>query len=309
MNKHWIALLALGLMMTASRALAQDDDGWTAGPESSDLQVATEPVTDPNEDVVVDSYGTTVPEETTGQDEVAYSQRGITLPAGTLRADATFSLLHFSIDTGFGTVSDTATFLSLGAAYGIMDNLEVGVSGYRQGAWSTGAGTGLLPFQLTKDFNFGWITPYARYRGLHSEMLQTAGELTVLLPTAKNSDFGLMVGGTFRLMLAQMIGLDTGLYSEVTFASSIVTDLIVPVGVIVNVTPALFLLARMNFIYVDFEDRVLSLDFGAGYTMEGADGPMLDIMATFGFPYFLTNGQTVTELWQVNLTAAFRLGT
>jgi len=36
---------------------------------------------------------------------------------------------------------------------------------------------------------------------------------------------------------------------------------------------------------------------------------MLDIMATFGFPYFLTNGQTVTELWQVNLTAAFRLGT
>jgi len=304
MNKHWIALLALGLMMTASRALAQDDDGWTAEPESSDLQVATEPVTDPNEDVVVDSYGTTVPEETTGQDEVAYSQRGITLPAGTLRADATFSLLHLSI----GTVSDTATFLSLGAAYGIMDNLEVGVSGYRQGAWSTGAGTGLLPFQLTKDFNLGVVTPYARFRVLHDETLQLAAELTLILPTATGSDFGAMFGVPFRLMLARRLAVDTGLFFRAIFANKTITDLVLPVGATVNLTPALFLIARLIFTYADFKEKLLALDFGGGYTIEGDDGPMLDLLVTFGFPRMLVDGHGASDPWQLNVTAAFRFG-
>jgi len=305
MTKYAWALLALGLATgVATAASAQDTFGTTSddtfgttsdGSGTAQPQAAQTGFVEESQLVVAEST-----------DSVAISQRGITLPGGTVRGDATFGLSHISI-SGFG--SDTATFFSLGAAFGIMDNLEAGISGYRQGSMSTGVGTGALPFQLTKDFNFGLVTPYARYRLLHDQMLQLAAELTLVLPTASGSDFGIMLGVPFRLMLAQMFAIDTGVYFTSTFADSTINSLTIPLGFIVNVMPALFLLARMNFTYSDFDARILGLDFGGGYTIESNGRPMLDIMATFGFPGLLVNGNTFTELWQLNVTAAFRLDT
>jgi len=289
MNKHVIALIALALA-TGGATIASAQDIYDTGPDNS-AQPDDTPFA-PGEPVSVDN--------------LAYSQRGITLPSGTLRADATFGLMRISA----GTVSATATFLSLGAAYGVMDNLEVGVSGYRQGSFSTGVGTGALPFQLTDEFNFGLVTPYARYRFFQSEGLQVAGELTTILPTASGSDFGVMFGAPVRLMLAQMIAVDTGVFMRATFGDSTISDLVVPLSLVVNVMPELFLLARTQFIYADFDTTIVSADLGGGYTIEGADGePMLDLMATFGFPTLLVDGDSFTNLWQANVTAAFRLGT
>lgn len=242
-----------------------------------------------------------------GADQVAYSQRALTLPQNTLRADVGFGALHFS----FMGTSNTSTFLSLSAGFGVMENLEAGISGVRQGpnaASSTSAAIGLLPFQLTEDFNFGLITPYARYRLLADEMLQLAAELTIILPTAKNSDFGVLFGVPFRLMLMQMLAIDTGLFFQATFADSTITDLVIPLNVVVNVMPALFLMAGIQYSFSDFDINVMALNFGAGYTVESDGQPMLDIMAQFGFPLFLYDGNSSTDLWQLQLVASYRLG-
>jgi hypothetical protein len=141
-------------------------------------------------------------------------------------------------------------------------------------------------------------------------MMQLAAELTLVLPTASGSDFGLMFGVPFRLMLAQMIAIDTGVFFQTTFADSTINNLVIPLGFVVNVMPALFLLARAQFAYSDFDILVIGADFGGGYTIEGSDGqPMVDLMATFGFPALLVDGDSFTDLWQVNLGASFRLGT
>jgi len=304
MNKNVIALLALTLAAAAShRASAQDYGTQQPPPPDSSGEDAS-------------PFGTTDDAPVLAPaDRLEYSLRGITLPSGTLRADATFTLARIS-DFLLLDVTKTGTFLSFGAAFGVMDNLEVGVSGYRQGALSTGVNpessgaSGAIPFQLTDDFGFGLVTPYARYRILHDQMLQLAAELALVLPTASGSDFGLMFGAPFRLMLAQMIAIDTGLFFQTTFADKTINNLVVPLGFIVNIMPALFLLARMTFTYYDFDTTQLGFDFGGGYTIEGdGEEPMVDIMATFGFPAFVSDGETFTNLWQLNLGASFRLGT
>jgi len=308
MNKLFVALLALALVTAASTASAQDFDGGVAQPDqrgdSSD-QAAGDHDGDTEADLEANPFGQRLAAEgPEDAGELVYSQRGITLPAGTLRADATLGVGRTAnVITG---AFETSTFLSLGAAF--TDNLEIGVSRYRQGAMSDGARLGLLPFQLTKDFNFGVVTPYARFRFLHDERLQLAAELTLILPTATGSDFGVMFGVPFRLMLARMVAIDTGLFFRAIFANKTNSDLVLPVGVIVNVLPQLFLLARLNFTYTDFKDRVLGAELGAGGTIEGDDGPMLDILATFGFPSLLVNGHGFSDPWQVNVTVAYRLG-
>ncbi|NOY94249.1 MAG: hypothetical protein GXP55_23985 [Deltaproteobacteria bacterium] len=290
MNKHVIALIALALATGAATTVSAQDIYGT--PPDGSAQPDDTPFTDG---------------EAVSVDNLAYSQRGIVLPSGTLRADASFSVMRPPND--MGTASPTGTFLSLGAAYGVMDNLEVGVSGYRQGSLSTGVTTGALPFQLTKDFNLAEIAPYARYRFFQSDGLQVAGELTTFLPTGSDSNFGVMFGAPVRLMLAQMIAIDTGVFMQTTFADSTINDLVVPLSLVVNVMPELFLLARTQFIYSDFDTTVVSADLGGGYTIEGADGePMLDLMATFGFPTLLRDSDASTDIWQANVTAAFRLG-
>ena len=318
MNKHLTALTALALVMAASTASAQDADGGVAQPDDSTTPAATETAPAAAADTVsepeVNPFGARLSDDDTpAHDEVAYSQRGITLPSGTLRADATLG-----VGRTFNPVTsafDTATFLSLGAAFGVTDDLELGISRYRQGAMSNSdgasrnlGGSGLLPFQLTKDFNLGVVTPYARFRVLHDETLQLAAELTLILPTATGSDFGAMFGVPFRLMLARRLAVDTGLFFRAIFANKTITDLVLPVGATVNLTPALFLIARLIFTYADFKEKLLALDFGGGYTVEGDDGPMLDLLVTFGFPRMLVDGHGASDPWQLNVTAAFRFG-
>lgn len=285
MNKYLTALLALGLVMITSTASAQEGHfpRW---------------------------------------DEVAYGQRGITLPAGVLRLDATLGLAQVSIDRPPSPiVHSAASYLSFGAAIGVMENLELGVSGYRQGAMSTGVETGALPFQLTKHFNFGFVTPYGRFRIVHNPVFQLAAEASMILPTASNKDvpnrhhFGLMFGLPARLMLGHMAAIDAGLFFRTTFADPTTTDLIVPAGVVINVVPQFFLLGRTRFTYVDFNDRTLGLEFGGGFTLPSRGEPMLDLIATFGFPQLLTRGHghgdiwhSSTDIWQLNFTAALRLG-
>jgi len=286
MIKHLHGHLALMIVLGAGRiALAQPSEGDTAVLPDETAVLEIEP----------------------GVDDVPFSRRGITLPARVLRADATLSLVRLP---GFmGSGSSTDTYLALGAAFGLMEDLEVGVSGYRQGSSATtGPASGLLPFQMTQAFKFGLVTPYARYRLLHSDVLQLAAELTVVLPTASGSDLGVMFGAPLRFTLAQRLAIDTGLFFRAVFADSAITDLVLPVGLVVNVTPTLFLLARMAYTFLDFEVHQLGVALGAGYTVEADGAPLFDVLALFGFPSLYSDGNTVTNVWEVNLALAFRLG-
>lgn len=301
---------ALALVMAASTASAQAVEEGRAQPDDSSGSAASAGVQEPD----ASPFGTRLShEDSPPRDELAYGQRSITLPSGSLRADVTLGIGRTSNPVTMAF--ETATFLSLGAAFGVTDDLELGISRYRQGALSNSDGasrglerSGLLPFQLTKDFNFGVVTPYARFRVVHDETLQLAAELSLILPTATGSDFGAMFGVPIRVTLARWLAVDTGPFIRAIFANKTNSDLVLPVGGVVNLTSALFLLARLTFTYADFKHAVLAADFGGGYTIEGDHGPMLDLMATFGFPRMLVDGDGAADPWQLNVTAAFRLG-
>ena len=131
-----------------------------------------------------------------------FTQRPITLPAMTLKADLAFHAVHQPdpIDSLFA--------LNLGAAFGIIDDLEVGISGDRQGLTNL-PGNGLVPLLVSPDFEFRDIYLYGRYRFVNTESFEMGVELGLNIPT--NTDFGIFVAVPFRARFSEAFSLDGGL--------------------------------------------------------------------------------------------------
>lgn len=248
-----------------------------------------------------------------------FTQRPITLPAMTLKGDLAFAAIHL------GGAADNGFLLNLGGAFGILDDLEVGVSGDRQGlnngvsfsALGGIAGNGLVPFVLAPDFDFGDIYLYGRYRFLNTDSFQLGVELGVNIPTSTN--FGLVVAAPFRLRLGEFFSLDGG----IEFLT-LLTDPDATFALRATLQPRL---APVDFLYFGVDLGVgfgfgngdpIAIPFGfeAGYVID-LDKIKIDAYLNFSFPVLYGSldigpggrqGDTAPEFWQLLVGARAFIG-
>ncbi|MBW2258544.1 MAG: hypothetical protein JRI25_28690 [Deltaproteobacteria bacterium] len=229
-----------------------------------------------------------------------YSERPLTLTEGTIRGDAAFTIMRFSVSVpGVGTLSETAVGLALGGGYGIMDDLEVGAS--------------VIPLTLSPDVTYGDPTIYGIYRFL-ADTAEIGGSLALTVPI--DGDFVATPGLPVLLHLGDTMRLDTGVFLPFQFADRFIASLNLPATFSYNVTPNLFVGGASGILIPDFNFDFLTLPLSVhgGYTLEGqGGGPLADFALSFGFPALLmpaSGGDVlITELWVLSIGGSVYIGT
>lgn len=234
-----------------------------------------------------------------------YAGRGLVLEQGVLRFDAApadFGLRFggvggrsFTQDVPglrIGRVDDyspgspivrtapeqTILQLTVGAAYGIMENLEVG--------------TVLLPIQFAPNGDFGDIEVYGRYRFLSQDNVQIGAQLTAAIPTNTRFTTGLGVPVQLRF---DRVRIDTGAELEILFGDGndgdgVDVDLDLPVAVSVDIIDGFFGGVRSGFFSPDFDELAVPLMGHVGYTLMSGKTPFVDLVASFGWPRLVWTG-------------------
>jgi hypothetical protein len=230
---------------------------------------------------------------------VPMAQRGLTLPAGTVRIDANFDL--FDLTNDFGAA------LSAGGAVGIIENLDAGML--------------LLPIVFAPEGGFGDIRMFGKYRFWNGDTVEVAGRLELVLPSdstnLSTTDFSLSFGAPVRIHLGDTMRIDTGVEFSLALLRGPTGDTIfgiagpqgfplkrhalsdrsvagVPLMFTINVTDAVYLGARTGVGIADFgnadDTTFIPLGFSGGYTVAGESGPLVDITARFRWPNLYTSG-------------------
>lgn len=207
-----------------------------------------------------------------------YAQRPLTLPTGHVRVDLgppDFGYMdHGLLNNRRGlnilvpSRGDASVGLGLGAAVGVMENLEVG--------------TLLLPFALSPDFDFGDIELYGRYEFLQGRY-ELAAQLTVNIPT--DTDFGFGIGVPALFEIGDSIRVDTGAELEVVFYDDTQVNLDIPAAFSVEVADIAFVGVRTGLFVRDFDDIDINLGAQAGVTLL----KMVDLTASFNWPFFISS--------------------
>lgn len=234
-----------------------------------------------------------------------YADRGINLGQGDFRLDLAprdFGLLFGGIG-GRGDTQDVAGLrigrrgdstllrLTLGAGFGITDQLEVG-------------GT-IMPLYVAPKGDFGDIELYGRYALMQTKATELGVQLTLALPT--DTHLGLGVGAPILIRLDQL-RIDTGVELEVIFQNEVRVDLDVPVAVSVNVGDGLFAGIRSGIFAPEFKDIVVPLMAHLGYTLMSGKTPFIDLVGSFGWSRFLWSGPGDTiDLRSFDLIVGARL--
>lgn len=210
------------------------------------------------------------------------SERGMVLDRGVLRGDFAprdFGLLFGGIGNpdmpGFrvGRYNErTVLTLGLGAAMGVVDNLEVGAM--------------LLPIYLAPNGDFGDIEAYGRYRFLEGDV-ELGAQVTVALPT--HTDFGIGLGVPALFHLGQL-RIDTGLELELIFSDPTVVNLEIPAGLSVDIGDGFFAGGRTGISLPNLDHFAMPLHGFVGYTLISGRAPFIDLVATFGWPTFIWSG-------------------
>lgn len=242
-------------------------------------------------------------------DSTAYTGRGITLPARTLRVDLGPSEqginnsgtingpfgsaygLHFGQQrtrVGGGvdeTFKDGIATMGFGVSYGIIDAFEVGAN--------------LMPIAIdsryafytdnSSESGFGNITLYGRFAFLRTDTVQMGAQLTMSVPTGVEA-FGLGVGLPVSINIGDRLRLETGVEMEMYLGdyvndSTISIDL--PLAMTVGIGENLFVGGHVSFLLANLEDVYLVVPLGghAGYSFRG--GALdADITASFNYSIF-----------------------
>ncbi|QQR88633.1 MAG: hypothetical protein IPJ88_10280 [Myxococcales bacterium] len=239
-----------------------------------------------------------------GNSTPQYTARSMTLDAGTLRVDvgpSDFGLLNsgainnrrgltFNKSAG---VSDLGVGAGIGAAYGVMDGLEIG--------------TLILPLAISPDFDYMNPEFYGRYRLMDGDT-QVGLQVGMVLPAQSGTDFGLSAGLPVLLRMDKM-RIDTGAELEFIFATDLQLNIDIPFALNYSVTDAVFIGGRtglffQDFTNVDFDGLSIPLGAQGGYTL---DGGIADLTAWFNFPNFINTfpgGDAIfLKNWQLGLGA------
>lgn len=297
---RWVGVLVLGLA------------AWG----SAEAQPAS-----PETEVVVEGEGSATLPPPPPVYPANFAMRPLTLPAMTLRADLGFQALHFEF--GFPSDSDFTNSLGVGGAFGILDDLEVGLGGSSIAPTFLGvyASSGLrgLGGVLSPEGARGFIQPeiYGRYRFFSSDMVEVGAELGFSLPT-DGADFGMTLGVPARLRFGESFALDLALVFLTSFGEDIDGDLDPFFVLSLNVAPRY----AMDIFYVGVDTGFsMTLDdpeltfipFGleAGATLDLGPTVVVDVFAHGGLPLFLAPGsdgdKVISEVWMIGFGARFHV--
>ncbi len=149
-----------------------------------------------------------------------YTLRPITVGEGAVRFNGQFSVTRFETLPG---EYDIRVHSALGVAYGIDDDFEVGASS--QPIMAFGGGD-LVGVELSPDPDISNTYLYGRYRFLHQEAIEMAGEVGISVPW--RGVFGFVLGLPIRLRGGQWFALDTGAAFTVRFGDPTTPGAIFP---------------------------------------------------------------------------------
>ncbi len=264
-----LAALAL-VACTARTASAQED--WELGDPGQVEEPAQEPPADTSADQGTPAEAADEP----AAEGIAtpYAGRGITLSEGTLRVDigpyehglndsgAILGPLAYGGNYGirvqhFGEAgsNDNATFLGIGASYGVFDELEVGAV--------------LLPILLSPRGDFADMALYGRYAFFRNEWVEVGGQLAMSFPSGAPG-FGLGIGAPVTFRFIDRLRIDTGLELEMRLfrgGGNQYVGLDIPVAATYNITDSGFVGGHFAFTIYDFDGLMVPLGVHGGYTL------------------------------------------
>lgn len=266
-----------------------------------------------DEDVDVD--------EPSGPYPIRYTLRPLTLNRLQLRGDAVLTIFRRP-EIAIANDDNVASMLAFGAAFGITDDFEIGLSGERLGSprsfpllWpDRGVGEGLISLHFSPDFDFGDIPLYARFRFLR-DRIQIAAELAVLIPA--NTDAQIRIGVPVRLGLADAFAIDTGIAFGLVFADSpsdpgddFFAYMDVPIRLLISPIEALTIgvYTALRFIEFDKDFFAIPLGFEAIVSMN-ISSLLFDFFAGLEWPAFFLPTNDNDKLRQATwmITAGARL--
>lgn len=225
-----------------------------------------------------------------GRYPVKYAARPLTLSAMTLRAEG--DILFPKTISLFGGGSEFGVALGVGAAFGVTNELEVGVT--------------ILPLTLAPDAAFGDIPLYGRFAFLKGNF-ELGAQLGLTIPTS--TKFGLEPGlvGTLHAGNGR---LDFGVLLGLRFSDPLYKQLNIPLVGSWNFSDNFFGQIRTGIQLPDFDALNVPLGLGAFYTIAKGDVPMLDVGATFDWPFYLNSeaADTLTfDVFTIGLSARFHM--
>lgn len=261
-------------------------------------------------------------DETPSSYPASYAERPLTLPRLMLSPELSIGLTHFEITTALGSAAANAVGLNLGASLGITDDLTVYLVPLTMliATYTTAAPTKVY---------YGTFRAGAMYRFVHTDKVDFGGQFELGASGASEAVFT-----TFKLPLllriAPALRIDTGLAFTVVYpttgasvdagfatASSSGAAIVglgssagIPIAVTIQPEEHVFFGLDTGFGIGSFRGTVSNSAFmplGAfvgGTIIGGNHAPLVDIVGSFGFPFFLLgadNSPPATQLWQVGL--------
>jgi hypothetical protein len=292
----WLLLGSLALVPRT--ALAQDEVGSESAPEGDAVSATVDsPVVEAANDT-----GWTYPK--------TYSVRPLTLQKGMIRANAIFTDWDDGVDNNTG--------ITLGGSIGVTDNLELGINNYRVGSSLQQNYEGLVAVTFTPSVGYGDIPVYGRYRFLHREKLDFAGDVIFVIPV--NSTFAFQGGLPLRIKPNDRLSVDTGMEVRGTFGSAKYADIRIPAIVNYNFSDRAFIAAETGVWFVnlgksydtainDSKGIAIPVGFRAGGTWKKSDKQIIDLFAGFAFPALIEAGTSRSTfdggIWDIFVGVAF----
>jgi hypothetical protein len=303
-----VALLIAGIFALAPRiAVAQNDTGAEAPPDA---------------DTASTEVDTAMPEEaneTAWTYPKSYSVRPLTMQKGMVRANGIFTVWDDGVDTVFG--------MTLGGSIGVLDDLELGINNYRIGSSLQQRYEGLIPVIFSPSAGFGNMPLYARYRFVHRDKLDFAGDLIFVLPV--DTAFALEVALPFRITPNDRLSVDTGLEVRGTFGSVNAdgsvkrADIRIPAIVNYNFSGRAFISGETGVQFVnlgkdfnpaptEIQGVAIPIGFRAGGTWKKENKHLIDLFAGFSFPELIAAGTKGADrstiefgIWDIFVGVAF----
>lgn len=305
-GRYAVAWSLACILSSSALASAQEPDPFASEPEDTPPAEGESPEAEPA-DAAED-----------GEYPQAYTARPQTLPQGTLRGDLSVNL--FKPAFGGGSDPDVMSVLQLGAGYGVLDDLEVGISSERLGMRRVHA-TGLIPVVMSPDADFGLITPYGRYRFFDTDIVQMSADLVIWIPTASGEgllfpDFVFSLGLPIRITPIDNLAIDTGVEGQFRFYDGEFVDLYeIPFRTSYNITPLLYVEGLPVLgVGQEFVPGIVDgsyygyfgLGVGAGASIDLGSLGIVDAGAQFELPFLATFGSDALdtsepEAWIVTL--------
>jgi len=292
----WLWLGALAFLPRT--VIAQDEVRSESVPESD---TASTPVDSPVVEAADDSAWT-YPK--------TYSVRPLTLQKGMIRANAIVTDWDDGVDNIIG--------ITLGASIGVTDDLELGINNYRVGSSLQQNYEGLVAVTFAPSAGYGDIPVYGRYRFLHREKLDFAGDVIFIIPV--NSTFAFQGGLPLRIRPNDRLSVDTGMEVRGTFGDAKYADIRIPGIVNYNFSDRAFIAAETGVWFVnlgksygtagaDTKGIAIPVGFRAGGTWKKSDKQIVDLFAGFAFPELIEAGTSRKTIdfgvWDIFVGVAF----